>query len=357
MALLDPFLELSKYSLDSFDLILDHLKNTFTIFANHYFNQNKTTQSHDKFFNYFIPLSEDLYSQRKYSQAMKLWEYALDLAHNWEKTNRPIKIHKGAPYYFLGVTAILNNDLENGFLAMHQALKEDYRLTQSETPQKPAYWFVTLDSPHGHFFDKEVKKMSDYLLQKLEKYRLSRGGTLQIKAFRNKFLRCKNLTNEVFFFVYLLSSLKKLEDETQAFKRNSFSSIIYINLLFDLCRTLERVIENKNPAAGTGFISFYKEVLFLSEPSTHITSLSFTRNQLGKINGRFNKAFNKTMYDILKGRYLKLRTDNEKDFAIAYGIRNSGAHDIRNLQVIYNRFPELAQNILNAFFLTIEKLY
>ena len=89
---------------------------------------------------------------------MRLWEYALDLAHNWEKTNRPIKIHKGTPYYFLGVTAILNNDLENGFLAMHQALKEDYRLTQSETPQKPAYWFVTLDYPHDHFFDKEVKK-------------------------------------------------------------------------------------------------------------------------------------------------------------------------------------------------------
>jgi hypothetical protein len=75
------------------------------------------------------------------------------------------------------------------------------------------------------------------------------------------------------------------------------------------------------------------------------------------INGKFNNNFNQTMYDILKGKYLAQRTDNEKDFAVAYGIRNTGAHEIKNLEVIYNRFPELAQIILNAFFLTIEKLY
>lgn len=352
----DPFEELFHITSDSFNVILDHLKDEFTEYANYYFSKYNTSEKHDQFFNRFIPLWNDLYWQRKYSQAMKLWEFALDLAHNWEKNNHQNRIHKGTPYYFLSYTAILNNDLENGFLAMHQALEEDYKLFQNETPKKPAYWFVTLEPDKKHYFAKKVDEMNDYLSQKLEKYHSSRGGTLLLKDFRKRFLKCKNLTNEVFFFVYLLFNLKKLESQTKRFKRNSFGSIIYINFLFNLCRTIERVMENKNPAARTRFIGFKDEIVFLSQHS-QIISLSFASNELREINRRFINDFNQTMYDILKGRYLAKRTDNERDFAVAYGIRNSGAHDIRNLQVIYNRFPELAQIILNALFFTIEKLY
>jgi|SRR5918996_1351579 hypothetical protein len=44
-------------------------------------------------------------------------------------------IHKGSAYYFWAVTCILKEDLEKGFLLMHQALEEDMRNRSNELMQ------------------------------------------------------------------------------------------------------------------------------------------------------------------------------------------------------------------------------
>jgi hypothetical protein len=81
-----------------------------------------------------------LLQRRRYFEGIHVWNYALGPALEWEKRNKPNKIHKGTPYYFLGVTGILNNELENGFFAMHQVLKEDKRLSGRRIPAAPAFW-------------------------------------------------------------------------------------------------------------------------------------------------------------------------------------------------------------------------
>ena len=79
---------------------------------------------HNRFFERFIPEWTTSLDQGKYNYAELIWEAVLDEALVWENSMSE-RIHKGAPYYYWGVTCILKEDLEKGFLLMHQALEED----------------------------------------------------------------------------------------------------------------------------------------------------------------------------------------------------------------------------------------
>ena len=115
MTALTPFNILRNLYLNGFENILQQLTPSFRTYANNYFNQNITPASHDNFFQEFTPVWLDLINRRHYFQATKLWNFALNLAFDWQKRNRGNNIHKGTPFYFLGVTAILNNEIENGY--------------------------------------------------------------------------------------------------------------------------------------------------------------------------------------------------------------------------------------------------
>jgi lipopolysaccharide biosynthesis regulator YciM len=61
--------------------------------------------------------------------AEQVWQLAVQIATQWETLNQSkYRIHKGAAYYFWAVTCILKEDLEKGFLLMHQALEEDMEI-------------------------------------------------------------------------------------------------------------------------------------------------------------------------------------------------------------------------------------
>ncbi len=350
------FQELRQYHLlDGFEPISERLKNDLRVFANAYFNRNRTPADHNRFFEAFTPIWLTLINRRHYFKAMKLWQFALGLAFDWQAQNRPNKIHKGTPYYFAGVTGILNNELENGFLSFHQAMKEDQRLSDRRTPQAPALWFVTLDSSRqNQFFRAKVEQIATYLSERLDEYSTSRSGSLGLDDFRRRFLRLRRLKEEVFYFVYLMFKLRKLEIETpKILKKNILGSLLHARLLFDFCLISDKVIEYKNPVGGSQRLSFGNEISFLTRRGL----LSFNRSIFNALSGDFNLDFGSTMYNILLGRHHLHLSGIEKDFAVAYGVRNFGAHKMHNQPVLYNRMPELTQSILNTIFFTVEKLY
>ena len=268
---------------------------------------------------------------------------------DWESNNKPTKIHKGTPYYFLGVSAILNNELETGFLAMHQAMKEDERHSGGRRPEAPAYWFTIIDSSHqNQFFRQKVEAVASYLDDRLYEY--------SVHEFRRRFLRLRYLSDEVFFFVYSLFRIRKLLLKTdKVYKKNVFSSLLHASILFDLSIVADKVIENKNTGRSNR-PTLREEILFLSTPPRNL--LSFTQANLTLLNNDFNNNFSRTMYSLLSGTYSAFPMDDiETDFAITYGIRNRGAHKLENQSVLYNRTEQLAQSILNTLFFTVQNLY
>ena len=335
--------------------IPEALKNNLREYANGYFNQHQTTADHDIFFGFFTPMWLDLIGRHHFFEAIKVWNLALGLAVEWQNNNKPDKIHKGTPYYFLGVTAILNNELENGFLAMHQAMKEDERLPGRRRPEAPAYWFSSLDSSRrDQFFGQKVEEVAAYLEDRLYEYSISREQLLRVHEFRSRFLRLRKLSEEVFFFVYLLFRLRKIMYETHnIYKKNVFSSLLHARILFDLSLVTDKIIENKNSGRRPR-PSFRTEILYLSTPPRNL--LSFTPAILDILGNEFDADFGGTLDRLLSGTYPNLSAI-ERDFAIAYGIRNRGAHKLENQPIIYRRMRDLTQSMLNALFFAVENLH
>ena len=336
------------------------LKNDLRNYTNEYFALHQTTDDHDLFFGFFTPAWWNLVQRHHFFESIKIWNLALDLAIDWQNNNKPRKIHKGTPYYFLGVTAILNNELENGFLAMHQAMKEDERRSERRRPEAPAYWFITLDSSHrDQFFVQKVEEVATYLEERLYEYSTTRGRLLRLHEFRRRFLRLRYLSDEVFFFVYSLFRIRKMIYETgKIYKQNAFSSLLQARILFDLSLVVDKVIENKN-AGRSNRPTIREEILFLSQNPRNL--LSFNEDTLSELNDRIENNFGTTTRGLLLGTYRPRRhpilNDIERDFALAYGIRNRGAHKLENQPIIYRKMRELTQSLLNALFFTVENLY
>src|SRR5688572_15165153 len=80
---------------------------------------------HDSFFNNFTILWRHLVSAGNLQSSEQIWDLAVSVARSWESSRANVRVHKGTPYYFWGMTAILRGDLDRGYAFMHQAVEED----------------------------------------------------------------------------------------------------------------------------------------------------------------------------------------------------------------------------------------
>lgn len=321
-----------------------------------YFDQNiDNHKAHDKFFEGFTIIWRFFLYRRRFKAGESVWELALKIAYEWEDKNQNKRIHKGTPYYFWGVTCILNGDLEKGFLLMHQALEEDKRTLQSDTPNTPAYSFVTLDYENqDQFFRAKVEEIAEFLDHKLNVYRSSRGGTLTLRDLKSNVIEESALQVVIFYFIFELFRLKKLLVEIdQKLTQNVFSSLLQINTIFTLCLIIENVLKQKNPTQWR----FFDHLKFLSSNS----SLNLNETKIKELNDAFKNAFSNTLQNLLNSKYqFQDRTSPqliEEDLAITYGFRNFGAHKVEEQPVVYQNFDEISGRILNALFFSVEKLY
>lgn len=177
-----------------------------------FFDENRDSKIHDKFFNNFTILWQVLIRNGSFFYAEQIWQLAVDIAREWEVSNQSNrKIHKGTAYYFWGTTCILKEDLEKGFLLMHQALGEDRQNRYSELVDTPAYAFVKLDyKQQKQFFRNKVQEITSFLEERIMTYRSSRHGNLSLDQLKSKFLDNVDLIDNSFLFVYELFHIKKL---------------------------------------------------------------------------------------------------------------------------------------------------
>lgn len=329
--------------------------NKFRDEASRFFDQNYgNNHACDGFFTNFTIIWQSFLKQKLYKNAEDLWDLALNIAYEWENKNLPKRIHKGTPYYFWGVTCILNEDLEKGFLLMHQALEEDKKSFRTDTPKTPAYSFVTLDyEKQDQFFRPKVLKIARFVDEKLGIYQSSRGGTLTLPDFKLRFLEEPILQEVVFYFVFESFHLKKLAEIDKKLTQNAFGSLLQSKIIFGLCLIVDNVLKQKNPSQW----KFFDHLKFLSSKS----SLRLDNQKLWELNRAFKNNFPDTLQKLLNSQYqFQGRTSLhaiEEDLAITYGFRNFGAHKIEDQPVIYQNFDEISQRILNALFFAIEKLF
>jgi hypothetical protein len=325
-----------------------------------FFNHNNSINDLDRYFNNFTPLWQFLLEQGSFFNAEQLWEIAVSISKKWEEENQNRKIHKGAGYYFWAVTCILKEDLEKGFLLMHQALEEDRKnVNPTNIQSTPAYSFVILDyEQQNQFFRKKVLEMAKFVEQKLNNYQTSRNGKLTMAKFKVKFLQNPGLIELVFLFVFELFHVKKLLSENlQGLTQNIYGSMLMVQSIFTFSLLIDNIIKNKYNIQDPNKQQqqFMDLLIFLSGKA----NLNLDKSKMQDINRMSTHDFHHTLDYLLNSHPLfktKLQVI-EEDIAISYGFRNTAAHKIRDRPYIHLNFNEIVDRLFNVFFLAVDKLY
>jgi len=325
-----------------------------------FFDNNNSIEGYDKYFNNFTPLWNLLLHQGSFFYAEQLWQISIETAKKWDKRqNQNKEIHKGAPFYFWGVTCILKEDLEKGFLLMHQALEEDKKnIDLNQLKDTPAYSFVTLNYEQQHqYFRNKVLEIAQFVEQNLSIYQTSRSGSLTMSEFKTKFLQNPNLIEQVFMFIFELFHIKKLLSENrQALTQNVYGSMLMVQSIFTFTLLVDNVIKYKYINQDTHKQQFLDLLIFLSGKA----NLKLDKSKLVEVNEMFTNNFHRTLDNLINSRQVfktaKLQTI-EEDIAISYGFRNSAAHKIRDRPYIHENFNKIVDRIFNVFFLAVQTLY
>jgi hypothetical protein len=329
-----------------------------------FFDTNQSSPEQiDHYFDNFSGLWRFFMDRGQFDQAAYVWEVALKAVQDWEQNHQPARLHKGWAYYCWGVTNILKKDLDRGFLLMHKALEEDRQTHRVPVPSTPSA-FVTLDvSLALNVFQPKLIEIHNYLDELLDRYRKERGKTLTIEQFRTKFLKSPNLQNEVFILVYVLFRFYTLLKETPPqVTQNHFAGQLNVNLLFDLCCIIEIVIKHQKETQIRQTKPNKKVFTFVdyAEALANEVRLNLTGKELGTAMGQFNNQFSTTVTTILDNTFPLsggiLPSELQRDLLLTYGFRNHGGHNVHSFDVVYQRLPEIFQQIMNILFLTCEEL-
>lgn len=309
---------------------------------------------HNLYFNNFTRLWGSFLSSGNFDEAENIWRMALDPVLEFEANNAGREVHKGTAYYFWGMTSILRGDLDRGYSLVHQAVEEDIATMKQAYPPTPAFALASLNySKHDQAFRDWVIRQAQFLNEFQNAYSSTYNRKFILEDFRSSFLNSPPSTDIVFLFAYTVARFMSIHSTPVHSLRSKFTGQLLVNLFFDLTLTIDAAAKAKNPAGKT----FIHQAKFISQKAGDALSIT----KLKKINKQYNIDFEKTLSSIINGTFTfsdgtglsKLQAD----IAVAYGIRNKGAHDISGSPTIWKRFTEIEQIILNVLFMTIDYCY
>ena len=345
------FLDLNAAFLGNASINIDEFYQKAYNFFDEFQNDHK---KHDGYFSNFTIIWKRFLTSNNFYKAENIWKIAIKPALEWESKNDGLYIHKGTAFYFWGMTAIQNMDIDKGYTLMHRALQEDERRHGTPTPNTPPFSFAILDVFNvNQAFYEWIATLAQYLEKYIKQYNHEHDRHLNLNIFRDRFLRNLNNIDTNYLFAYNLAKIYNLDKIPKYVLTNRFSSQIESNLLFDLTLIIDSSLRTKNPTQW----KFIDQIAFLSKKA----QLFLNKKELQNINASFNSDFEKTLKNLLDTSF-KLKTGiNTSKFAsylaIAYGVRNVGAHSIEAQPIIWKKFEEIKTSLFNVLFLIVETLY
>ncbi|MBI1744346.1 hypothetical protein HYR54_14955 [Candidatus Acetothermia bacterium] len=350
-AMNEAFLDLYKAVFDGQPYDLEEFDRKATKFFG---NVSSDPVKHDAFFGNLTHIWKWYLENGKWFEAEHLWLNALLPALSWEGKNKGQFIHKGTPYYFWGMTSIIMGDLDRGFALMHQALEEDIRRKDRDWRTTPAFAFATLKYTEvNQAFGRWVLYQAEFLDELLKLFCTTHGRQLTLGDFKRRFLENPPNYDTVFMFAYALARLFRHHQILGYAASSTFAAQLKLNLLFDIALVIEALIKAKNPNQG----NFIVHAAYLAEQS----SLGLTMEQLGQINSKFINDFEPTLKALISNTFSldggRKLSRLESELAIAYGIRNHGAHNVTAIPTFWEQFTLIRQSLFNILFLCVEVLY
>ncbi len=286
----------------------------------------------------------------------------------WEDTHE--MVHKGSIYYFIAQAYLEQGDIPSAYIYFFNALEEDKRnfpILQKDVKEGGAYLTISLvDNPQmrPYLYNSVVVPLRRYLQQFIDGYNSSANRNMTLQELDRKFLQAEQMEDVKRFFVatfheiYHLSSLSASRMINNDYsKLKIMDTLLNISLVVD-CLLEHRFLRSRPKKEKKMANALYKLALRLRW--TKRQTDSNVNVFLKQIRPDLNRSRPDRIVPSLLNGVAKFhgRNLNNRQIALflAYHIRNFASHNIEGQSIWVLRYPQILENVMNAFFTAIEVL-
>jgi hypothetical protein len=302
----------------------------------------------------------ELLAQGLLYTGVSFWQELISITLDWESKNSPTKIHKGTPFFFLSYNCLHNGDIDGGFTFLHNAIVDDMKLPSLNYPDDaPAYLTATMSDKKNNFMFPDVIKLRLFLNNQILKFE-SEFSSFSINEFDKKFLRIKDLSNVVLFFVYNFKVIFDQESKTNnSILQNDFSRLKTLDLFFNLGLIVDETIRYHANSQGTPISGMMgKSVQWLLE-----SVYGLSQSDFNSIIGINDLNLKKDSLDVIIPKIFNYIqnppagiTKEIFPILLAYKIRNHAGHNLDQQTILTQHYEKILQHMMNALFLVCKVL-
>ena len=319
-----------------------------------------------------------LLHEGKDSLGISLWQNLLSIIYDWESNNKPFKIHKGTPYFWLAENYLLLGDRDLAFFHLYNAIEEDLdlgrRVPDFDYPKSsPAHLTATMRENKNnqmYYIVKSLRnKIACYIDEFNNQYRKSTSTFFTLQEFDCKFLANEDLRDIVYFFVFNFLLLYDMQKDLKAIQlKNGFARLKILDIVFNFCLIVDEILKYANKRGRPGSMStFEKSDYTIANGIIWLICDHhgwMEKNLLTRFWGKHGININKTEPDVIIPKLLekKLYYNGNPlraelcELLISYKLRNYAGHNIRQKSILSDRLEEIIKSILFAIFISVESL-
>jgi hypothetical protein len=290
------------------------------------------------------------------------WKKILDIVKKWKAQNPKVFIHTGTPYYFLAENYLLVGDLDSAFSYLHDANYIDQQSWQWEQHDHiGSYCLAKLLNKDGSQMNYIVRDLRNELRLYISLYN-EKNNSFTIGDFDNKFLRNeKELLDVGYFFTYnFFSIVQRKRNKELELENNTFSKLRSLDIIFNLCLIIDKILHNtylkdESDISKTTMSYGVEKLCQEQEWSNSYQLIKFWEQE-----GKFDKAHPENSIPLLleKNEIFENKPVESEVFTmiLAYILRNYGAHNLNNEDIILQKYDEIITELMMALFISVSTI-
>jgi hypothetical protein len=310
--------------------------------------------------------ADTLFSQYAFSRILAespsaqidAWEHILGIMES-DNTDRYQDLHKGTPFYFMGMASYNCDDFEKALFYMDAALDEDLRSDKDEWSLRPAGKFVLLDTENRNHAAISLVDRTRKEFEKVMTAVASAGGLeLTIEEFRNNLVRpamvpASGKRSAVTALLSFLLEFSSRAKELSLARGKTGTGEPFFLHLFKGALLFETLL--KTSTAGLAIQSTNQKATLdklLKDPSIY-SAFGFTSPPQGLGGDTFDDVL-----IAIKSDRNTTNDFNKRAVRVTWGIRNKTGHSMAwPYRPQLNEYEEVYQLIVGAISTTLAKLH
>lgn len=290
------------------------------------------------------------------------WRKVLTIVKKWKEKNPEVFIHTGTPYFFLAENYLMVGDLDSAFSYLHDANYIDQQSWQwGRHDHMGSYCLAKLLNKEGSQMNYIVRDLRNELGLYIALYNKT-DSSFTIEDFDNRFLRNENELLDVgYFFTYnFFSVIQNKRNKELELEDNAFSKLRSLDIIFNLCLIIDKILYNTylkdESDISKTTISYGVEKLCQEKDWSN----SYQLIKFWEQEGKFDKVHPENLIPLLLEKneiFENKQVENEVfTMILVHILRNYGAHNLNNEDIILQRYDEIITELMMALFISVSTI-